>query len=70
MDVQHSKIWIAVVAVVLLIALIIIIKYKSYKKKKKLEELKEAQDILNTPLHEYGDSTSNDAEDVARKYEN
>ena len=69
MTVQKSHKWIVVTAVIMLIAIIIIIMFLKKRQKQKAENLKRAQDILNTPLDEYGNSSDN-AENLAGKYEN
>ena len=67
MTVQKSHAWIVVLAIIALIAIIIIVKFLKKKQKQKSDDLKRAQDILNTPLHEFGDDN---VENLAGKYEN
>lgn len=59
--------WIPVMIVFGIIVLVVIlfIWWKSVKKQKNIEA-KQAEDILNTPLERFGDTT---AEDLAKKYE-
>ncbi|MCD7739344.1 MAG: hypothetical protein LUH58_09970 [Lachnospiraceae bacterium] len=59
---------VAVVVIVLAGVGVVVLLYKWWQKskEKKAEEEKRAQDILNTPLHKFGDT---EAEDLAKKYE-
>ncbi|MCD7863157.1 MAG: hypothetical protein LUG61_06520 [Lachnospiraceae bacterium] len=60
---------VAVVVIVLAGVGVVVLLYRWWEKskEKKAEEEKRAQDILNTPLHKFGDT---EAEDLAKKYEN
>ena len=59
---------VAVVVIVLAGVGVVVLLYRWWEKskEKKAEEEKRAQDILNTPLHKFGDT---EAEDLAKKYE-
>ncbi len=60
---------VAVVVIVLAGVGVVVLLYRWWEKskEKKAEEEKRAQEILNTPLHKFGDT---EAEDLAKKYEN
>ena len=66
MRVEKSHAWIVVLVMIVIIGAIIILKQVEKHHDKKLQKLKAEQDILNTPLSEFGDDN---VEDLAGKYE-
>lgn len=48
--------WIALIFILIIIVLIILFRWWKKKKKQKLDEMKKAQDILNSDLHEFGET--------------
>lgn len=67
MTVQKSHTWIVVLVIVVLVGLIILFRQLEKKSQEKADKMRAAQDILNTPINEFGD---NNAENLAGKYEN